>query len=230
MQQGSDEFDAFYKAARGRLLAQTYALTGDLPAARSAVRDAFVAAWHHWRKVSRLDDPETWVRPHAFQHAQRRHTTRIWHRDKSLDADSRATLDALSKLTLTQRKVLLLTQLSSSSMQEMAREVAVCSSRSAAEAVRPRGTAVTGTPCTVTPEPCAINQPSAPVRSPSRGSPCTPLSVTNQPITPAARQTASIPPAAAAPESVARSAKGRRSVAGFPARVGVRVAVMTRPS
>ena len=123
MQQGSEEFDAFYKAARGRLLVQTYALTGDLPASRSAVRDAFVAAWHHWRKVSRLADPESWVRPQAWQHAQRRHTTRIWHRDKSLDADSRATLDALAKLSLTQRKVLLLTQLSSASMQEMAREV-----------------------------------------------------------------------------------------------------------
>ena len=123
MQQGSEEFDAFYKAARGRLLVQTYALTGDLPASRSAVRDAFVAAWHHWRKVSRLADPEGWVRPHAWQHAQRRHTARIWHRDKSLDADSRATLDALAKLSVTQRKVLLLTQLSSVSMQEMAREV-----------------------------------------------------------------------------------------------------------
>ncbi|MET1059274.1 MAG: sensor domain-containing protein [Nocardioides sp.] len=123
MQQGSDEFDAFYKATRGRLLVQTYALTGDLPAARSAVRDAFVAAWHHWRKVSRLEDPESWVRPHAWQHAQRRHTARIWHRDKTLDADSRATLEALSKLSLTQRKVLLLTQLSSASMLEMAREV-----------------------------------------------------------------------------------------------------------
>ena len=52
------------------LLVQTYALTGDLPASRSAVRDAFVAAWHHWRKVSRLEDPESWVRPHAWQHAQ----------------------------------------------------------------------------------------------------------------------------------------------------------------
>ena len=58
-----DDFDAFYKAARHRLLLQTYALTGDLPAARGAVRDAFVHAWHHWRKVSRLEDPESWVRP-----------------------------------------------------------------------------------------------------------------------------------------------------------------------
>ena len=71
-----DEFDAFYKGARSRLLLQTYALTGDLPASRSAVRDSFVGAWHHWRKVSRLPDPETWVRPHAWSHALRRHTGR----------------------------------------------------------------------------------------------------------------------------------------------------------
>ena len=81
----ADEFDAFYKDARSRLLLQTYALTGDLPAARSAVRDSFIVAWHHWRKVSRQDDPEVWVRPYAWTHAQRRHTARIWHRDKSLD-------------------------------------------------------------------------------------------------------------------------------------------------
>ena len=33
-----DEFDAFYRAAQHRLLLQTYALTGDLPASRGAVR------------------------------------------------------------------------------------------------------------------------------------------------------------------------------------------------
>ena len=93
-----DEFDAFYKDARDRLLLQTYALTGDLPASRAAVRDAFVVAWHHWRKVSRLEDPEAWVRPHAWAHAQRRHTARLWHRDKGLDPEVRATLDALGKL------------------------------------------------------------------------------------------------------------------------------------
>jgi len=117
-----DDFDAFYKDAQHRLLLQTYALTGDLPAARGAVRDAFVHAWHHWRKVSRLEDPEAWVRPHAWQHAQRRHTARIWHRDKSLDPELRATLDALSKLTVPQRRTLLLTQLASISMGAMARE------------------------------------------------------------------------------------------------------------
>ncbi len=118
-----DEFDAFYKDARDRLLLQTYALTGDLPASRSAVRDSFIVAWHHWRKVSRLPDPESWVRPHAWSHAQRRHTARLWHRDKSLDDETLATLDALGKLPVTQRKALLLTHLATLSMGDLAREV-----------------------------------------------------------------------------------------------------------
>ena len=119
----ADEFDDFYKSARTALLQQTFALTGDLPASRSAVRDAFVAAWHHWRKVSRLEDPEGWVRPLAWRHAQRRHSARIFHRDRKLDPEIRATLDALAKLPLAQRKVLLLTNLTDASMADMAREV-----------------------------------------------------------------------------------------------------------
>ncbi len=127
----ADEFDAFYKDTRSRLLLQTYALTGDLPAARSAVRDSFIVAWHHWRKVSRQDDPEASVRPYAWSHAQRRHTGRIWHRDKTLDPEARATLEALGKLPLAQRKTLLLTHLASLSMGEMAREAGM--SRTEAE-------------------------------------------------------------------------------------------------
>ena len=118
-----DEFDAFYKDARDRLLLQTYALTGDLPASRAAVRDSFVVAWHHWRKISRLEDPESWARPHAWSHAQRRHTGRLWRREKGLAPADRATLDALGKLPVTQRKTLLLTQLTTVSMADMAREV-----------------------------------------------------------------------------------------------------------
>ncbi|HEY9565047.1 MAG TPA: hypothetical protein VIR30_14875, partial [Nocardioides sp.] len=100
------EFDDLYASVRDRLLLQTFALTGDLPAARGAVRDAFVGAWHQWRKVSKLEDPGSWIRPYAWSLAQRRHTARIWHRDKSLDEDSKATLDALSRLSPTQRKAL----------------------------------------------------------------------------------------------------------------------------
>jgi DNA-directed RNA polymerase specialized sigma24 family protein len=117
------EFDAFYKAARDRLLLQTYALTGDLGAARSAVRDAFVVAWHHWRKISRLGDPGSSVRPHAWRHAQRRATVRPWHKEKGLDPDNRATLEALAALTNVQRRALLLTQLAAVSMEDMASEI-----------------------------------------------------------------------------------------------------------
>ena len=119
----AERFDAFYAGSRDRLLALAYALTGDLPASRGAVRDSFVSAWHHWPKLKRMSDPETWVRPHALSHAQRRHTARIWHRDRRLDPDVRATLDALAKLSLPARKTLLLHHLTTASHQEVAREV-----------------------------------------------------------------------------------------------------------
>lgn len=118
-----DQFDQFYKDVRTRLLLLTYCLTGDLASSRAAVRDAFVVAWHHWRKVSRLDDPEAWVRERACRHAQRRHTAKLWHREKGLDPEVKATLDALGRLSFTQRRILLLTELTSSSLTSLAREV-----------------------------------------------------------------------------------------------------------
>ena len=118
-------FEAFYKDVRGRLLLQSYALTGDLLAAQRAVRDAMVVAWHHWRKVSRLEEPEDYVRPLAWTRAQRRSSARWWARQKDIDAETRATLDALGKLSTTQRKVLLLTHLTSLPIDHMAREVGI---------------------------------------------------------------------------------------------------------
>lgn len=119
----SPDFDEFYVASRRRLMLQTFALTGDLAAARAAVRDAFVAARHHWRKVSRLADPEDWVRPRAWATAQRRTAGRIWHREKGLDDRQRAVIEALQKLPDVQRKTLLLTHLASMSMAEIGREI-----------------------------------------------------------------------------------------------------------
>jgi len=116
-------FDAFYKDSRDRLLLQTYALTGDLGAARSAVRDAYVVGWHHWRKVHRLDDPESSVRPIAWRNAIRRATARPWRREKGRDPEHEKTLEALSGLPVTQRKALLLSQLATVPMVELAREV-----------------------------------------------------------------------------------------------------------
>lgn len=119
----SDSFDAFYADARGRLLLQAYALTGDLSASRDAVRGAFAAAWHHWPKVSKDGDPESWVRPEIWRRARRRHQARPWHRERVLDDEARETLEALGALSVRQRKTLLLTQLSTVTTREMAREV-----------------------------------------------------------------------------------------------------------
>lgn len=119
-----DQFDDFYKAARDRLLMQTYALTGDLPAARAAVRDAFVEAAHHWRKVTHSGaDPEDWIRPVAWRNAVRKHSARIWHKDKALDESLAATFESLGQLTLQQRKIMLLRHLVRRHIGDIAREV-----------------------------------------------------------------------------------------------------------
>lgn len=120
----SDDFDQFYVGSRDRLLVECYALTGDLPAARTAVRDAFTVTWHHWRAAVRSGSPEEWLRPHAHSRAVRRHTTRPWHR-KAGDDDHRHTLTALSRLSSPQRRALVLTHLSPLSMDAVARHLGV---------------------------------------------------------------------------------------------------------
>jgi DNA-directed RNA polymerase specialized sigma24 family protein len=123
------DFDTFYLASRRRLVLEAYALTGDLAAARSAVADAFVAARHHWRKVSRQADPEEWVRPRAWAMAQRRHVGRIWHRERGLSAEQKSIHDALHHLSDQHRKALLLAHLAGFSVEQVARELGVSTSR-----------------------------------------------------------------------------------------------------
>lgn len=118
-----EQFDAFYVATRRALVHQTFALTGDLSAAQSAVRDAYIAAWHHWRKASAREDAQDWVRPRAWQLAQRRHTARLWHRTRGISPEDRRVLDALGKLPIAQRRAVLLTQLAGLSIVDAAREL-----------------------------------------------------------------------------------------------------------
>lgn len=118
-------FETFYKDVRSGLLLQTFALTGDLQASEKAVRDAMVVGWHHWRKVSRLDDREEYVRPLAWSRALRRSQARWWSRMKGLDPDVASILDALAKLPVTQRRVLLLSHLTALPLEGIAREVGV---------------------------------------------------------------------------------------------------------
>jgi len=119
----AEEFDEFYVNTRRRLVLQTFALTGDLGASRTAVRDAYVATRHHWNKVGRMADPEQWVRPRAWSIAQRRHSARRWHREKSVSTDQAALLEALHRLTDAQRKTLVLTHLAAVPLGEIGREI-----------------------------------------------------------------------------------------------------------
>ena len=119
----AEEFDEFYVSSRRRLVLQTFAVTGDLGASRTAVRDAYVAARHHWSKVGRLADPEQWVRPRAWATAQRRHTARLWHREKSLSTQQAELLEALHGLSDVQRKTVVLTHLAAVPLSEIGREI-----------------------------------------------------------------------------------------------------------
>ncbi|WP_370247928.1 sigma factor-like helix-turn-helix DNA-binding protein [Nocardioides sp.] len=122
------EFDDFYRAAREPLLVQTFALTGDLGAARAGVRDAFVAAWHHRAKLARhpdLDSVMAWLRPVAWRFARRRHALAVWHRDRGGDAAIREIVDALAALPHRQREAVILAQLAEVSLAEIGRELGV---------------------------------------------------------------------------------------------------------
>ncbi len=121
--QREESFDSFYQATRRNLLLQTFALTGDLTAAQSAVKDAYVAAWHLWRKVGPLEDREGWVRARAWQLAQRRHAGRIWHRNKGISEDDRHILDALARIPAVRRRVVLLHVLAEVPLDAAAREL-----------------------------------------------------------------------------------------------------------
>ncbi|MDT9592777.1 hypothetical protein RDV89_06845 [Nocardioides zeae] len=121
----TEAFDAFYKDARGRLLLQTYLLTGDLPVARSAVREAFTIAWHHWSKVGARPDPLPEVRTRAWAIAQRRSTARPWHREKGIDPEVARTLEVLDDLDGTPRRLLVLSETEGTALAEASRELGV---------------------------------------------------------------------------------------------------------
>ena len=147
-----EQFDSFYLKTRRALVHQTFALTGDLAAAQRAVRDAYVSAWHHWRKVKNQEDPRDWVRPRAWALAQRRHTARLWQRTRDLSAEDRAVLDALHKLSGSERRALLLVELAGVPLDVAARELNVTQ----ATLERQLQAAATGVAATLGTEPSAV--------------------------------------------------------------------------
>jgi RNA polymerase sigma-70 factor, ECF subfamily len=113
-------FTAFFEGAYPRVVGQLRLLTGDLAAAEDAAQEAFVRAASRWRQLSRYDQPEAWVRMTAFRLAvaglrrarrQRRLVARLGsHRapESELGPQDRAVVEALGRLPLPMREVLVL--------------------------------------------------------------------------------------------------------------------------
>jgi RNA polymerase sigma-70 factor (ECF subfamily) len=56
------DLSELYDASYGRLVAQLYALCGDMATAEDAVQDAFVTALRKSRELTRVHSPEAWIR------------------------------------------------------------------------------------------------------------------------------------------------------------------------
>ena len=125
-----------YDASYLRLVVQIFALTGDLAEAEDAVQEAFVTALGQGRAFARLDNHEAWLRTVALNHMRNR-----W---RHLDVVRRlrtkvpgptpegvvgpehvALVEALAKLDVPHRTVVVLHYLADRSVGEIARELGV---------------------------------------------------------------------------------------------------------
>ena len=128
------EFDELYDAAIRRLVAQVYALTGDVHEARDCVQEAFVRAWSHRRSLDRSAHPEAWVRTTAHRLAVSRWRRTVRGRrdpDRALAVPTSspapsqtygAVVRALHKLPADQRRALVLHHIADLSVADVARE------------------------------------------------------------------------------------------------------------
>jgi RNA polymerase sigma-70 factor, ECF subfamily len=115
-----DGFTAFFQGAYPRIVGQLRLLTGDLASAEDVAQEAFTRAASRWRQLARYDQPEAWVRKTAFRLAidllrrarlHRGLLERLGTRrqpDAELDPPDRAVIEALQRLPLPLREVLVL--------------------------------------------------------------------------------------------------------------------------
>lgn len=135
-----DNFDAFYHGTRAALLHQTYALTGNIDGAASAVEHAYAHAWSHWAKVAQFDDPLAWVRNEAWrvvnsQLPRRFHALATRRRPRFqtdiAESEYAGHLRRLHTMPLSQRRVVVLHHLAGLPADQIARQVGVATSAAA---------------------------------------------------------------------------------------------------
>jgi RNA polymerase sigma-70 factor (ECF subfamily) len=130
-------FDEFYAVSFGRLLGQLTAMTSDPELARDVVQEGYARAWARWGRVSRLDNPEAWVRVVAWRAAVSRwRRRRVAQASQHLVARPESTEDpdvatavavraALARIPAPQRQALVLYELCGLSVEQVARETGV---------------------------------------------------------------------------------------------------------
>ena len=124
-------FDAFYRTTRAQLVVQVAALTGDPAEAHDHVQEAFVRAWARWTRVSRLEDPEGWVRRVAYNLAvsrwrrARRTVLRAQLPDHVIEWDDGQAeiVAAMQTLPRSEREAVVLHHLVGLSVEEVSREM-----------------------------------------------------------------------------------------------------------
>ncbi|MGH8888736.1 MAG: SigE family RNA polymerase sigma factor [Acidothermaceae bacterium] len=125
------DFASFYAAELARVVAQVYALTGDLGESEEAAQEAFLRAWSRWQRLSQYDDPRAWVQTVAHRLAisrwRRSQVARAFlsHRRprEVVDApgpQSVALVRALRQLPPNQQRVLVLHHMADRSVAEIA--------------------------------------------------------------------------------------------------------------
>jgi RNA polymerase sigma-70 factor (sigma-E family) len=122
------DFDEFYLGCRDRLVLHIAALTGDPAEAFDHVQEAFIRAWTRWDRVRSYDDPESWVRRVAYNHAvsKWRRVRRIVLRAEPdvpaahFDADQLELFEALRRLSEHEREAVVLHHLVGYSVDEIA--------------------------------------------------------------------------------------------------------------
>jgi RNA polymerase sigma-70 factor (ECF subfamily) len=144
----SATFGEFYGATAPKVVAQVYAMIGNLPEAEDAVQEAYARAWSRWQRVGAYADPMGWVRTVAYRIAVsnwRRSRTRLMAHLRAqatqptpaLSADTVALVTALRQIAPSQRRAIVLHHLAGLSVREIAEETG--SSQSAVKAQLSRG-------------------------------------------------------------------------------------------
>jgi RNA polymerase sigma-70 factor (ECF subfamily) len=115
-----DGFTGFFQSAYPGIVGQLRLLTGDLASAEDVAQEAFTRAAGRWPQLAHYDQPEAWVRKTAFRLAidllrrarrQRRLLARLGTRrepDPEIDPQDQAVVEALQRLPLPLREVLVL--------------------------------------------------------------------------------------------------------------------------